>query len=86
VERKTLYTVIARLEGKHADLLALAALKSMQTHKDQVHTITFDNGLEFACHEQIAAGVGADIYLCPLGTSHTLTALGNAGRMKTPTG
>jgi IS30 family transposase len=62
VERKTLYTVIARLEGKHADLLAQAAVKSMQTHKGQVHTITFDNGLEFACHEQIAAGVGADIY------------------------
>ena len=62
VERKTLYTVIARLEGKHADLLAQAAVKGMQAHKGQVHTITFDNGLEFACHEQIAAGVGADIY------------------------
>lgn len=62
VERKTLYTVIARLEGKHADLLAQAAVKGMQAHKGQVHTITFDNGLEFACHEQIAAGVDADIY------------------------
>ena len=34
----------------------------MQAHQGQVHTITFDNGLEFACHEQIAAGLGADIY------------------------
>ena len=62
VERKTLYTVIARLGGKQADLPAQAAVKSMQAHQGQVHTITFDNGLEFACHEQIAAGLGADIY------------------------
>ena len=48
VERKTLYTVIARLGGKQADLPAQATVKSMQAHQGQVHTITFDNGLEFA--------------------------------------
>lgn len=62
VERKTLYTVIVRLNGKHADLLAAAAVKHMKSLKEKVTTITFDNGLEFAAHETIAKGLNADIY------------------------
>ncbi len=62
VERKTLYTVIVRLTGKRADLLAKAAVKHMKSIKEQVKTITFDNGLEFSDHETIAAGLGADVY------------------------
>ncbi|MCW8889451.1 MAG: IS30 family transposase, partial [Sedimenticola sp.] len=62
VERKTLYTVIIRLTGKRADLLAQAAIKGMKGLANRVKTITFDNGLEFAHHEVIAEGLGADIY------------------------
>jgi IS30 family transposase len=62
VERKTLYTVIVRLTGKRADLLAEAAVHNMQNLKDRVKTITFDNGLEFSWHEAIAEGLDADIY------------------------
>ncbi len=62
VERKTLYTVIVRLTGKRADLLADAALEGMDALKSKVKTITFDNGLEFAEHEKIASGLGADVY------------------------
>lgn len=62
VERKTLYTVIARLTGKRADLLAEVAVASMKALGAKVETITFDNGLEFAEHETIAGGLGADIY------------------------
>ena len=62
VERKTLYTVNARLTGKHAGLLAAATLKHMQDLKDKVKTITFDNGLEFSEHKVIAKGLEADIY------------------------
>ena len=62
VERKTLYTVIIRLTGKHADLLAQAAIKGMKALKDQIETITFDNGLEFSEHENIARALDADIY------------------------
>ncbi|MES9827409.1 MAG: IS30 family transposase [Candidatus Thiodiazotropha sp.] len=62
VERKTLYTVIVRLTGKRADLLAEAAIQGLQHLKDRVKTITLDNGLEFARHETIAEGLGADIY------------------------
>jgi IS30 family transposase len=62
VERKTLYTVIVRLTGKHADLLAEAAVIHMQDIKAKIKTITFDNGLEFSEHERISKGLEADIY------------------------
>lgn len=62
VERKTLFTVIALLTGKRADLLADAAIKSMRHLKDKVKTVTLDNGLEFASHEKIANRLNADIY------------------------
>jgi len=62
VERKTLYTVIIRLTGKRADLLASATVERMKALKSKVKTITFDNGLEFAEHEKIAKGLSADIY------------------------
>lgn len=62
VERKTLYTVIVRLTGKRADLLAEAAISHMADIQSKVETITFDNGLEFADHATIAEGLGADIY------------------------
>lgn len=62
VERKTLYTVIARLTGKNAQELALTAISSMRPLKDKVKTITLDNGLEFSEHEMIANKLNADIY------------------------
>lgn len=62
VERKTLFTVIVRLTGKRADLLAEAAVAHMAHLKDKVKTITFDNGLEFSRHELMAKGLDADIY------------------------
>lgn len=54
VERKTLYTVIARLLGKRADLLAETAIEEMKKLSASVRTITLDNGLEFAQHADIA--------------------------------
>ena len=62
VERKTLFTVIVRLTGKRADLLADSAVAHMAHLRDKVKTITFDNGLEFSGHEVIAKGLGADVY------------------------
>lgn len=45
VERQTLYTVIVRLTGKRADLLAKAAVTHMTEMKSKVKTLTFDNEL-----------------------------------------
>ena len=62
LERKTLYTVIMRLTGKQSALLAKAAVEGMEALTAKILTITLDNGLEFAGHEVIAQGLGADIY------------------------
>ncbi|QFT56874.1 Integrase core domain protein [Microbulbifer sp. THAF38] len=62
IERKTLFTVIVRLICKRSDLLAEAAVSHIVGFKDKIKTITFDSGLEFACHEKIAEGLEADIY------------------------
>ena len=62
VERKTLYTIIVRLDSKRADLLAEATVCNMSHLKSKIKTITFDNGLEFAAHKAIAKGLEADIY------------------------
>lgn len=62
VERKTLFTLIRRLTGKRADLLADEAVAAMQELKEKVKTITFDNGLEFSAHERIAEKLDARIY------------------------
>ena len=62
VERKTQYSVILKTEGKRADKLAEAVILGLHPLKNKVHTITVDNGLEFAKHEQITDALGATIY------------------------
>lgn len=62
LERKTLYTLIVKLKGKNAEDLAQAAIRVMRDIKEKVKTITFDNGLEFAAHEKMAAALDAKIY------------------------
>lgn len=62
VERKTLYTMIFRLTGKQAALVARTAVSGMKELAETIHTITLDNGLEFAHHQKIATGLKADIY------------------------
>ena len=62
VERKTLYTIIVPLKSKSADGLTQAAIAALKPMKDQVHTLTFDNGKEFAGHETIAKALDAQVY------------------------
>lgn len=62
VERKTLYTVIVKLTGKNAKDLADKAITALKPLKDRIHTITYDNGLEFAEHERMAEELEAKIY------------------------
>jgi IS30 family transposase len=51
VERKSLYTLlVGLLSVKTAERVKDRTADSMKLHKDRVHTITFDNGKEFAKH------------------------------------
>lgn len=62
VERKTLFTIIVKLNNKTAHETAKAAIRSLYKLKHRVKTITFDNGLEFAAHEQISKMLNTKIY------------------------
>lgn len=60
VERKTLYTLMTRVYGKCADGVTLATIKLLEPFIDRTHTITSDNGKEFAYHKNITEALGAD--------------------------
>ena len=62
VERATLFTVSKRVTSKRAKEVTAATLELLAPFKKLVHTITSDNGKEFAYHEQIAAGLECDFY------------------------
>ncbi|HZL10338.1 MAG TPA: IS30 family transposase [Prolixibacteraceae bacterium] len=54
-ERKTAFLLMEKIEfGKLAEGLAKAAIRMLFAYKNTVHTITSDNGSEFAQHELMA--------------------------------
>jgi IS30 family transposase len=61
-ERKSRYTVAKMLSTREAEPVATAISELLKAHKDKVHTITFDNGKEFAKHEAIAKKLEANVY------------------------
>ena len=62
VERKTGYTLIHKVERKTAQAVGDAMTKLLKPHRRRVHTITSDNGREFAGHEEIAKALQTDFY------------------------
>ena len=62
VERKSAFLLMAKLKGKNADDLARSAIRLLAPYKQKVHTITADNGSEFARHQQIAKKLEADFF------------------------
>jgi IS30 family transposase len=62
VERKSRYTLARRVNGKHASSVGQAIIELLRPHKASCHTLTFDNGKEFAEHEFIAQCLRADVY------------------------
>jgi IS30 family transposase len=62
VERKSGFTLIRKVERKTAQAVGKAMTQLLKPHRRRVHTITSDNGREFAGHEQIAKQLQADFY------------------------
>jgi len=62
VERKSNFLVIRKLKTKNASELAEQTIRMLAPYKDLVHSITSDNGCEFAEHEYIAKKLNADFY------------------------
>jgi hypothetical protein len=62
VERKTKLTKIAKLPRATARATQKAAVRRLKPIADLVHTITFDNGKEFATHQDITHALKATIF------------------------
>ncbi|MCA1605491.1 MAG: IS30 family transposase [Acidobacteria bacterium] len=61
-ERKSKLTRLKKVERNTAEAVAQASLALLGTGTGKVHTITSDNGREFAAHKQIAARLSAKFY------------------------
>lgn len=62
VERKSRYTVIRAVARKTAAAVRNAVTDALTPLQDRVHTITYDNGREFADHAGMAADLETRIY------------------------
>jgi transposase, IS30 family len=62
VERKSRYTLARRVHSKHAQPVGGAIIEMLRPHKAYCHTMTFDNGKEFADHALIAHRLDAKVY------------------------
>lgn len=54
-ERKSRYTLIAKVERKTAEAVSAATISLLTPFAAYVHTLTTDNGKEFAQYERIAS-------------------------------
>ena len=71
VERKSRYTLLQPVTHRLAHLVADATISLLHPFTDLVHTITGDNGKEFAEHVRIAETLKANFYF-----AHPLFGLG----------
>jgi IS30 family transposase len=62
VERKSAFVLMVKLNGRNAEELAKSTVRLLAPYKDKVHTITSDNGSEFARHQQITKKLNAQFY------------------------
>lgn len=62
VERQSRYPVIRAVHRKTATAVRHAVTQGLSPHQDRVHTITYDNGREFADHEGMARDLETQIY------------------------
>jgi len=61
-ERKSRYALLKRVESKQAPLVRKAIVKKLKPFARLAHTLTTDNGKEFAQHERIAAELDLNYY------------------------
>ena len=62
VDRKSKYTLLGLTPTKQSDHVSQEIIKQMMPLKHKVHTITADNGKEFALHENIAKSLESEFY------------------------
>ena len=61
-ERKSRFVLAGHIRSKHAEGVTAVITGLLAPYKDRCHTITFDNGKEFADHQTVVAYLKADVY------------------------
>ena len=61
-ERKSKFALIGHSLSKEAEQVTWVTLELLEPFKQITHTITSDNGKEFAKHQEIAKILEADFY------------------------
>lgn len=61
-ERCSRLTLIARTNTKKSDVVCAAIISLLKPYQRDLHTITYDNGKEFAHHEEVAHQLNTDCY------------------------
>lgn len=62
VERVSKYTLLRKLDAATSALTTRAMINCLRPHGGRVHTITADNGKEFAGHRKVARRLAAGFY------------------------
>ena len=62
VDRRTKFLVVEQVASKHAEGVATGLIRGLQGTGRRVHTITSDNGKEFAQHRQVANTLNAKFF------------------------
>ena len=62
VDRVSKFTLIKKVDSKHAEVVTAATITLLQPYLDKTLTITADNGKEFAGHETIKEQLSANVY------------------------
>jgi len=69
-DRNTRETKLIKITTKKAKVIAAKIIERLKGEKNKVHTLTFDNGLEFADHQKIAKLIKVKTYFTRPYTSH----------------
>lgn len=62
VDRASKFTLIKKVNSRKADIVTQALIDMLYPIKSITHTITSDNGKEFAYHEQVSKALGTKFY------------------------
>ena len=62
VERKSRFVVVGHVKQKKSSLVRAEIIRIMSQYKSKILTLTFDNGLEFCEHEEVASALNCDSY------------------------
>ena len=62
VDRASKLTILEKVSGKSAQEVTQALIKRLSSFTNYVHTLTSDNGKEFANHQQVSEALGSKFY------------------------